>query len=95
MSQHLYREYLLVAAEAAGALALESESPFPYIVTTTSAPPTSLQTARYVVLELYPGADENLLFKRRLQPQLLNEQIKFPTECNARRVCRQCGPRLI
>lgn len=70
MSEHLYREYLLAAAEAAEALALENEVPFQYIVTTTSAPPRSLQSAGYVVLELFPGADEHLLFKRRLQPQL-------------------------
>lgn len=70
MSEHLYREYLLAAAEAAESLALGNEVPFQYIVTTTSAPPMSLQTEEYVVLELFPGADEHLLFKRRLQPQL-------------------------
>lgn len=71
MSEHLYREYLMAAAEAADLLSSEgAATPFQYIVTTTSAPPTSLQTTRHVVLELLPGAEEYLLFKRRLQPQL-------------------------
>lgn len=70
MSEHLYREYLLAVAEAADLLSDGVATPFQYIVTTTSPPPTSLQTTRHVVLELLPGAEEYLLFKRRLQPQL-------------------------
>ena len=72
MSEHLYREYLLAAAEAAEALALENEAPFQYIETTTSAPPVALRNARYIALELYPGAEEGLLFRRRLLSQLFD-----------------------
>lgn len=70
MSERLYREYLLTSAEAAELLFADGAVPFQYIVTTTSAPPATLQTTRYVVLELLPGAEEHLLFKRRLLPQL-------------------------
>ncbi|GBL45066.1 putative chromosome segregation SMC protein [Sulfuriferula multivorans] len=70
MSERLYREFLLTAAEAAELMFADGAVPFQYIVTTTSAPPAALQTTRYVVLELLPGAEEHLLFKRRLLPQL-------------------------
>ncbi len=70
MSERLYREYLLTAAEAAELLFADGAVPFQYIVTTTSAPPAALRTPRHIVLELLPGAEEHLLFKRRLLPQL-------------------------
>lgn len=70
MSERLYREFLLTAAEAADLMFADGAVPFQYIVTTTSAPPATLQTTRHVVLELLPGAEEYLLFKRRLLPQL-------------------------
>ncbi|MFA7238755.1 MAG: hypothetical protein WC091_01480 [Sulfuricellaceae bacterium] len=70
MSERLYREYLLTAADAAELMFADGAVPFQYIVTTTSAPPKVLQTKRHVVLELFPGAEEHLLFKRHLQPQL-------------------------
>lgn len=70
MSERLYREYLLTAAEAAELMFADGAVPFQYIVTTTSAPPVALQTAQHVVLELLPGTEEHLLFKRRLLPQL-------------------------
>lgn len=70
MSERLYREFLLTVAEAAELLFADGFVPFQYIVTTTSAPPAVLQTTRHVVLELLPGAEEHLLFKRRLLPQL-------------------------
>lgn len=70
MSERLYREFLLTAAEAAELLFADGAVPFQYIVTTTSAPPEALRTPRHIVLELLPGAEEYLLFKRRLLPQL-------------------------
>ena len=70
MSERLYREFLLTAAEAAELMCADGAAPFQYIVTTTSAPPATLQTTRHIVLELLPGAEEHLLFKRRLLPQL-------------------------
>lgn len=70
MSELLYREFFLAAAEAAKQLGNGGEIPFQFIVTTTSAPPDELDGVPYVVLELAPGADEALLFKRQLAPEL-------------------------
>ncbi|MEN9543193.1 MAG: hypothetical protein RLZZ598_26, partial [Pseudomonadota bacterium] len=70
MSERLYREFFLVVAEAAEQLGKDGEVPFQFIVTTTSAPPDELGGAPHVVLELAPGADEALLFKRQLAPEL-------------------------
>lgn len=70
MSELLYREFFLAAAEAAEQLGEAGTVPFQFIVTTTSAPPDELGGAPYVVLELAPGADEGLLFKRQLAPEL-------------------------
>lgn len=70
MSERLYREFFLAAAEAAEQLGNLGTAPFQFIVTTTSAPPEELGGAPYVVLELAPGADEALLFKRQLTPEL-------------------------
>ena len=47
-----------------------SIAPFQFIVTTTSPPPEELGGAPSVVLELAPGLDEALLFKRQLAPEL-------------------------
>ncbi|WP_137893526.1 hypothetical protein [Ramlibacter sp. 2FC] len=70
MSERLYRELLLTAAEAAAGLSGNGATPFQYIVTTTSAPPAALQSSEHIILELLPGAEDHLLFKRRLLPQL-------------------------
>jgi len=70
MSELLYREFFLAAAEAADQLGGDGMAPFQFIVTTTSAPPEELGGAPHVVLELAPGADEALLFKRQLAPEL-------------------------
>lgn len=70
MSERLYREFFLAAAEAAEQLGAGGEAPFQFIVTTTSAPPLALQGERVVVLELEPGVEEKLLFRRELQPLL-------------------------
>lgn len=70
MSERLYREFFLAAAEAAEQLGEGGMAPFQFIVTTTSAPPEELGGAPHVVLELAPGADEALLFKRQLAPEL-------------------------
>jgi hypothetical protein len=70
MSERLYREFLLMMAEAAARHEGDAPAPFQYIVTTTSPPPEHLRGAQHVALELRPGADENLLFKRRLLPRL-------------------------
>lgn len=70
MSDVLYREFFMAAAEAAEQLASTAGTPFQFIVTTTSAPPLELQNDRYVVLELEPGVEDKLLFKRELMPTL-------------------------
>jgi hypothetical protein len=70
MSERLYREFLLMMAEAAAKFEVDSLAPFQYIVTTTSPPPVQLRDSQHVALELRPGSDENLLFKRRLVPRL-------------------------
>jgi len=70
MSEHLYREFFLAAAEAAGQLGKDGAVPFQFIVTTTSAPPLELQGDGTVVLELEPGVDDNLLFRKELIPFL-------------------------
>lgn len=70
MSERLYREFFLAAAEAAEQLGADGEVPFQFIVTTTSSPPPALQGERVVVLELEPGVEEKLLFRRELQPLL-------------------------
>ena len=66
MSERLYRDFFLAAAEAAEQLGNEDTVPFQFIVTTTSPPPPELQSSRTVVLELEPGVDERLLFRREL-----------------------------
>ncbi|UEP27863.1 MULTISPECIES: hypothetical protein [unclassified Burkholderia] len=70
MSERLYREFFLVASEAAEQFGEGGDVPFQFIVTTTSPPPQEVHGDRYVVLELEPGAEEKLLFKRELLPQL-------------------------
>ena len=70
MSERLYREFFLAAAEAAAQLGRDGAVPFQFIVTTTSAPPEELGGPLHVVLELTPGADASLLFKRQLAPEL-------------------------
>ena len=70
MSERLYRDFFLAAAEAVEQLGKDGAVPFQFIVTTTSAPPEVLNGAPHVVLELAPGADEALLFKRQLAPDL-------------------------
>lgn len=71
MSGHLYRDFFLTAAEAAKQWAQGDEAPFQFIVTTTSAPPDELQKAPTMVLELQPGDEGALLFKRELAPMLV------------------------
>ncbi|MCA8318177.1 hypothetical protein LGN43_28290 [Burkholderia multivorans] len=70
MSERLYREFFLVASEAAAQLGKDGAVPFQFIVTTTSPPPQEVQGSQYVVLELEPGTEEKLLFKRELLPEL-------------------------
>ena len=70
MSELLYREFFLAAAEAAEQLAGADGTPIQFIVTTTSAPPGELRSGRHVVLELEPGVDDKLLFRRELLPSL-------------------------
>lgn len=71
MSELLYREFFFLAVEAAEQLNRDGNVPFQFIVTTTSAPPEELGGAPHVVVELAPGADETLLFRRQLAPELL------------------------
>lgn len=75
MSERLYREFFLAAAEAAEQLGRDGTAPFQFIVTTTSPPPAELGGAQHVVLELAPGSDEALLFKRQLAPELTGFEL--------------------
>lgn len=70
MSARLYRDFFLAITESADLLGKDGVVPFQFIVTTTSAPPNELSGAPHVVLELAPGSDESLLFKRQLAPEL-------------------------
>lgn len=70
LSEGLYRSFFLTASEAAAQLGKGDSVPFQFIVTTTSPPPAALQGEPHVVLELEPGQEEKLLFKRELLPQL-------------------------
>ncbi|ARL49459.1 Uncharacterised protein [Burkholderia pseudomallei] len=70
MSERLYREFFLVASEAAEQLGEGGAVPFQFIVTTTSPPPEDVHGEPSVVLVLGPGSDEKLLFKRELVPEL-------------------------
>ncbi len=70
MSERLYRKFFLVASEAAEQLGRNGAIPFQFIVTTTSPPPEEVQGEQYIVLELEPGCEEKLLFKRELVPEL-------------------------
>lgn len=70
MSELLYREFFLATAEAAEQLGEDGKVPFQFIVTTTSAPPEELYGTPHVILELAPGSNETLLFKRQLSPEL-------------------------
>lgn len=70
MSERLYREFFLVAAEAAEHFASTGTVPFQFIVTTTSPPPPELQGDSTIVLKLEPGREESLLFRRELLPEL-------------------------
>jgi hypothetical protein len=76
MSERLYREFFLAAAEAAEQLGKDGAVPFQFIVTTTSAPPLELQGGRTVVLELEPGVEESLLFRRELMPALSGFELQ-------------------
>lgn len=66
MSAKLYKNFLMMALEADEQLACSGGVPFQYIVTTTSAPPPELCEAPYLALELQPGSEAYLLFKRQL-----------------------------
>ena len=70
MSERLYQPFLAMTAELEELMTGDGAAPFQYIVTTTSAPPLQLQSAPALVLELRPGSDEHLLFKRRFRPEL-------------------------
>jgi hypothetical protein len=70
MSERLYREFFLVVAEAAEQLSQNGTVPFQFIVTTTSSPPEELRGEPHIILELEPGSEEKLLFKRELMPEL-------------------------
>jgi hypothetical protein len=70
MSERLYQPFLAMTAELEEQLTSNGATPFQYIVTTTSAPPRELQGEPALVLELRPGSDDGLLFKRRLMPGL-------------------------
>ena len=60
----------MMALDANKQLAMGEGVPFQYIVTTTSAPPAELCGPPYLVLELQPGLEDALLFKRKLEREL-------------------------
>ncbi|MDO8450356.1 MAG: hypothetical protein Q7T10_16275 [Rhodoferax sp.] len=66
MSAVLYKNFLMMVMEAEKQLSRSGNVPFQYIVTTTSAPPLELCEVPYLTLELQPGSDDHLLFKRQL-----------------------------
>lgn len=66
MSAILYKNFLMMSMEMDEQLSRGNTAPFQYIVTTTSAPPPDLCVAPYLVLELQPGNDKDLLFMRQL-----------------------------
>lgn len=66
MSALLYRNFLSTAFEADRQLSSAVGVAFQYIVTTTSPPPLELSKEPFLVLELQPGRDDALLFKRKL-----------------------------
>lgn len=70
MSAILYKSFLMTAMEADEQLSCGAAAPFQYIVTTTSPPPLELCVAPYLALELLPGNDEHLLFRRQLTAAL-------------------------
>lgn len=70
MSEKLYQEFLLLVTEGEEQLRREGRVPFQYIVTTTSPPPDALCNEPFLRLELHPGIEGGLLFKRRLVPGL-------------------------
>lgn len=70
MSAVLYRNFLMMVLEADEQLSNNGNVPFQYIVTTTSAPPPELCGPTYLSLELQPGSNEHLLFKRQLATSL-------------------------
>lgn len=67
MSQWLYERYLQLFLELDAAAG--TEPPFQYIITTTSEPPSGLQTEPYLRLELSPKTEDHLLFRRYLTVQ--------------------------
>lgn len=70
MSALLYRNFLSTAFEADQRLSSPAGVPFQYIVTTTSPPPLELSQEPFLVLELQPGKESALLFKRKLEVEL-------------------------
>lgn len=70
MSAGLYKNFLLMMLEADEQLTGQGKVAFQYIVTTTSAPPPELCEHPYLALELQPGSDDHLLFKRQLTTSL-------------------------
>lgn len=76
MSAVLYKNFLLMILEAEMQFAASGNVPFQYIVTTTSPPPTELSKGPYLALELQPGSDEHLLFRRPLVTSLPGFETK-------------------
>lgn len=70
MSERLYREFLQLALEAEQQLTAGRSVPFQYLVTTTSRPPEALRSKPFLVLELKPGIENELLFTKRFSTGL-------------------------
>lgn len=65
MSAGLYEGYLLLTDRLQKAFEVGANSPFQYIVTTTTPPPAELIGSERVCLLLDPSFDDGMLFKRR------------------------------
>jgi hypothetical protein len=74
---NIYRRLLLTMAEVADEFKVESSSPFQYIVTTTTPPPTKLKRKSFTRLQL--GGEHGPLFNEQLHRDSDEEQseIKF------------------
>ncbi len=69
MGAHLYQDFLVMLREIEESLGQNGQAPFQYVLTTTSPPPIDLRNEPFLRLVLKPGADDDLLFKRRLSQQ--------------------------
>jgi len=75
MSSGLYENFLLLVQKVEQEI-FGGETPFQYIVTTTTPPPASIQCMPYLRLTLDPSTDDGLLFRRRFNAPAKNEYLQ-------------------